>query len=66
MRAVELFLAALIGQWEEQISLKKPRPSTMRAGDVQLALGILYSDVSGVAKELKELQEGGIHGVRGP
>ena len=40
--AAEAFLAALIGQWEAQISLKKPRPRTMLAGDVQLALGILY------------------------
>ena len=56
--AAEAFLAALIGQWEAQISLKKPRPRTMLAGDVQLALGILYSDVEGVATELKALQEG--------
>ena len=52
--AVEAFLVALIGQWEELISLKKPRPSTMLAGDVQLALRILYSDASGVAEEREE------------
>ena len=40
--AAEAFLAALIRQWEAQISLKKPRPRTMLARDVQLALGILY------------------------
>ena len=56
--AAEAFLAALIGQWEARISLKKPRPRTMLAGDVQLALGILYSDVEGAATELKALQEG--------